>query len=69
MRTYIAMGQDDESLERLLAQHDVECTFRGRYVPVVALRSELELDELRQLLPEYIIEEQKEYTIERRKEP
>ena len=70
MNTYIVTG-DLGTLEERLAGKEVELIYRARHVEMAALRTELALEELQELLPDYRITHEKTYEVDEKclKEP
>lgn len=63
MKTYILLGENG-GLDDLVEKQEVFVLHRSRYVPLIALQTDMELETLQDALPEYQIHEEKEYRLD-----
>lgn len=61
MRTYMITGEKQEDLENIVSNDEFSVTFRSKYLPIISLETEHELEEMREIFPGYTIEEAKVY--------
>ena len=60
MREYIIYGEGDKSLEQVLEREDIRVRYQATHIPMRTVESDLELEALRELLPDYSVTQPKE---------
>lgn len=63
MMTYSILGEDQESIDELLEDEALEVEYRSRHLPLLYVKSEEPIEELRGRLKGYEINEENIYRI------
>ena len=67
MKSYLLIGQEDKkidaTLEARLEAADITTGYRAKYLPVIELVTDKELEEITTLFPDYLVTENKLYEV------